>query len=99
MKYEDLSFEMKNKDGLDVVCDITAVVPNPDNDDEPYVVFTDYELDDNNDFVDRYGKLIQIENDFVLKEIVDEPTINIIKEGLKDETVQYVNKEINDNLE
>ena len=51
MKYEDLSFEMKNKEGLDVTCDITAVIPNPDNSEEPYVKYTDYMLDEDDNFI------------------------------------------------
>ena len=31
MKYEDLSFTMTNKDGIEMICDILAVVPNPED--------------------------------------------------------------------
>ena len=46
MKYEDLSFTMTNKDGIEMICDILAVVPNPEDKESPYVIYTDYTLDE-----------------------------------------------------
>ena len=37
MKYEDLSFTIKYDNGEELINDITGVVPNPENDEEPYV--------------------------------------------------------------
>lgn len=97
MKYDDLSFTIKNKDGLEVICDILSVVPNEDTN-EPYVVFTDYMLDENNEFVLQYGKLVKINDDYVLKVIDDESVVASIKEKLQDEVVDYVNKQVQENL-
>lgn len=97
MKYDDLSFTIKNKEGLDVICDIVSVVPNEETD-EPYVVFTDYMLDENNEFVLQYGKLVKVDEDFVLKVIDDEAIVSLIKEKLQDEIVDYVNKQVQENL-
>ena len=91
MKYEDLSFTIKNKEGLDVICDIVSVVPNDDGD-EPYVVFTDYLMDENDEFIMQYGKLVKVDDDYVLKVVDDEKVIELIKEKLQDEIVDYVNK-------
>ena len=41
MKYEDLSFSIINDQGIEVECDILSIVPNLENNDEPFVVFTD----------------------------------------------------------
>ena len=49
MKYEDLSFTLKDDNGEDITCDILSVVPNEANLDEPYVVFTDYMLDEDDE--------------------------------------------------
>ena len=98
MKYEDLSFTLTNDEGMEVVCDITSVVPNEENKEEPYVVFTDYRLDENDEFVMQYGKLIEIDGDYVLKRIEDESIVNKIKEALKDEVVEYVNSQVQENL-
>lgn len=99
MKYEDLSFDMVNKDGIEVTCDITCVIPNEENQEEPYVKFTDYTLDDNDEFVEQYGKIIDVEGDYILKVITDPNVINKIKTLEADEVVQYVNKEVQDNIE
>ena len=98
MKYEDLSFTIKNDDGEDVICDIISVVPNEDKQDEPYVVFTDYMLDSNDEFVMQYGKVIEVDGEFVLKTINDENVVNKIKEALSDDIVSYVNDQIQENI-
>ena len=98
MKYEDLSFDIINKDGLEVTCDITAVVPNPDNQEEPFVMFTDYTLDENDNFVTLYGKIIEEDGQSKLEQIEDKETIDKIKELSQDEVVKYVNEQIQDNL-
>ena len=98
MKYEDLSFTVKNNDGEDVVCDIVSVVPNDENKDEPYVVFTDYMLDENDEFILQYGKVIEVEGDFVLKIVTDTSVIEKIKQGLTDDIVSYVNTQIQENI-
>ena len=99
MKYEDLSFKVTNDDGIETICDITAVVPNEENKEEPYVVFTDYMLDDNDEFVMQYGKIIEIDGDYVLKKVEDENVVSKIKEALKDEVVEYVNSQVQENLD
>lgn len=98
MKYEDLSFTVKNDAGEDVICDVISVVPNEDNQEEPYVVFTDYMLDANDEFVMQYGKVIEVGGDFVLKTVEDENVINKIKEALSDDIVSYVNNQIQENI-
>ena len=99
MKLEDLSFTTVNKDGIEMICDILTVVPNPENKEEPYVIYTDYTLDDNDEFVNSYGKIVEDNGEFVLRTITDEKTINIIMREAEDEVVKYVNKEIQDNIE
>ena len=99
MKYEDLSFDIINKEGMEVTCDITSVIPNPDNSNEPFVTFTDYMLDDNDNFVTYYGQLIEENNQPMLRQIENQETINKIIELSKDEMVNYVNTQIQENLE
>ena len=98
MKYEDLSFTIVNKDGIEVICDITTVIPNKDNSDEPYVIFTDYTLDDKDEFVEQYGKIINVEGDYILKVIEDPKVIEMIKKESQDEVVKYVNEQVQENL-
>ena len=98
MKYENLCFDIINDEGLEVTCDITAVIPNLDNRDEPYVMYTDYMLDENDNFVTYYGQIIEENGQSKLKRIVDQETINKIIELSKDEVVSYVNEQVQDNL-
>lgn len=98
MKFEDLSFNMTNKDGLEVICDITSVIPNEENSEEPYVVFTDYMMDSDENFIYQYGRLVKVDDEYVLKVIDDGNVINYIKEMQKDEIVDYVNTQVQDNL-
>lgn len=99
MKYEDLSFTLKDDNGEDITCDILSVVPNEVNLDEPYVVFTDYMLDEDDEFVLEYGKLVKDGEDFNLVRVSDPKEIDIIKDGLKDDITAYVNKAVQENLE
>ena len=79
MKYEDLSFTLKDDNGEDITCDILSVVPNEANLDEPYVVFTDYMLDEDDEFVLEYGKIVKDGEDFNLVRVSDPKEIDIIK--------------------
>ena len=99
MKYEDLSFTLKDDNGEDITCDILSVVPNEANLDEPYVVFTDYMLDEDDEFVLEYGKIVKDGEDFNLVRVSDPKEIDIIKDGLKDDITAYVNKAVQENLE
>ncbi len=99
MKYEDLSFTKINEDGIEMICDILAVVPNPDNKEEPYVIYTDYTLDDKDEFVNSYGKIVSENDEYTLKTVTDKKTIDLINKESEDEIVKYVNKEIQDNIE
>lgn len=98
MKYEDLSFDIVNDEGLEVTCDITAVVPNPDSSNEPYVIFTDYMLDENDNFKKSYGQIVTEDGASKLKVIKDAETIKKIEELSNDEIIRYVNEQIQENL-
>lgn len=99
MKYEDLSFTVKDEDGNDVICDIISVVPNENNSEEPYVVFTDYMLDEDNEFVMQYGKVINENGEYSLQSVEDPKEIDLIKDSLKDDIIQTVNKQVREALE
>lgn len=98
MKYSDLCFEMINDRGLLVNCDITKVIPNPENSEEPFVTYTDYMLDENDEFITMYGKVVFDGKEYKLVKITDQEIINKIVELSKDEVVTYVNKEIQEGL-
>ena len=98
MKYEDLSFTIKYENGEELINDITAVIPNQYNREEPYVIFTDYTLDDNDEFNIYYGKLIKNHNRYDLSTDLTEDEIQYIKFSSEEEITKYVNDTIQDNL-
>ena len=79
MKYEDLSFITKDENGEELINDITAVVPNINNSEEPYVVYTDYLLTKTNKFRILISELVEVEGDYILQDINDEEKIEEIK--------------------
>ena len=99
IKNKDLSFDIKTQDGEEMTCDILSVVPNEENKNEPYIVFTDYLLDENDDFILHFGKIMERDGEYQLLGIEDIETIQKIKEQLSDEIVSRVNKQFQDFLD
>ena len=99
MKYDDLSFTVKYENGKELINDITAIIPNKDNDDEPYVTYTDYTLDENDEFNTYYGKIINKNGESTIENNLSIGEIAYIKESLQDEIVKYVNDTIMDNID
>lgn len=97
LHYEDLSFTTVDENGEETFNDITCVLPNPTNKDEPYVIFTDYTFDENEEFVSRYGRLIQEDGNYSIETNLDKEEIDYIHEHKNDEIVQYVNDKIGEN--
>lgn len=98
MNYEDLSFTTIDEDGEERINDITKVVPNMKNSDEPYVVYTNYSLDDHDEFINQYGRVIEENGQFMLETNLTKEEIAYIEEMLQDEVVQYVNDALEEAL-
>ena len=98
MKYEDLSFITKDENGEELINDITAVVPNINNSEEPYVVYTDYTLDSNGEFIKKYGRLMKEKENYYIETNLNFDEIDYINKTLNDEIVKYVNDTIEENL-
>ena len=98
INYKDLSFTVKNEDGEEIICDVLSVVPNEENKNEPYVVFTDYLLDDNDEFILQFGRIIEDNGEYKLLGIEDKEIIKEIRNQLGDSVVSYVNKQFQDSL-
>ncbi|MBR3139699.1 MAG: hypothetical protein IKF11_02375 [Methanobrevibacter sp.] len=98
MKYDDLSFTTIDENGIEMINDVTTIVPNQNNSDEPYVIFTDYTLDLNDEFVNKYGKLIQSDGHFYIETNLSDMEIAYIKDMSKDEIVSYVNSVVEESL-
>lgn len=98
MKYEDLSFTIKYENGEELINDITGVVPNPSSPEEPYVTYTDYTMDENDEFNTYYGKLVKNNNKYSLNTSLTNEEIRYIKVNLEEEITKYVNDTIQENL-
>ena len=94
MKYEDLSFQTIDENGIEMINDIISVIPNEKNSEEPYVVFTDYTLDENDEFIKNYGKLIKEKDNYYLKTDLEQRELYYIEKQSKEEIIQYVNSAI-----
>ncbi len=72
MDYKDLSFIVEGE-----LCDILEVIPiNGIN----YVTFTDYNLDENGEFLKYYGRVDKENDEYLLTVITEEETIKMINE-------------------
>ncbi len=93
MNIDDLSFEIEDG-GRVYKCDVLEVIPNKDNKDEPYVVYTNYDLDDDDNFIKRYGKLVMIDGEFNINTELSREEMKYIDITREDEIVKYVNETI-----
>ncbi len=98
INYKDLSFTVTNEEGEETICDVLSVVPNEENKNEPYVVFTDYLLDKNDEFVLQFGRVIEENGEYKLMGIEDTNIIKKIREQLENDVVSFVNKQFQDSL-
>lgn len=98
MKYENLSFEIIEND-ITFKCDVLEVIPNLKNNDEPYVVYTNYELDENDDFLKKYGKLVSKNGHYYIETNLNSYDIDLISKMRNNEVVSYVNDIIEDNIQ
>ena len=98
MKYDDLSFTVKYTNGEELINDVTAVIPNPNSNDEPYITYTDYSLDENDEFKTYYGKISVVDGKPIVNIDLTEYEIILIKDSLREEIVSSVNNAIMNNL-
>ena len=97
-EYNDLSFTSINEQGLEVINDILKIVPNNNSKDEPYIIFTDYRLDDNDEFINQYGRIISNDNSYAIETNLTKEEIEYVNRMLEDEIVQYVNNALEENM-
>ncbi|MBR1385537.1 MAG: DUF1292 domain-containing protein [Bacilli bacterium] len=72
MDYKNLSFMVEGE-----LCDILEVIPiNGVN----YVTFTNYDLDESEEFLKYYGRVDKKNDEYLLTVINDEETIKMINE-------------------
>lgn len=97
MNIDDFSFEIEDN-GKKYKCDVLEVVPNDKSKDEPFVVYTNYDLNENDEFVELYGKLIEEDGKYNIISVSDEEE-KYIDETRKNEVVKYVNNAIKEAID
>lgn len=99
MNKEDLSFITKDKNGVEVINDILMVIPNEKNKNEPYVIYTNYELDENDEFINYYAILKKENDSYYLDTNISDEEKDYILKMKKDEIVSSVNQIIGENID
>lgn len=64
---EEMNFTIVNNDGIEVECDVLSIIN--DEEDKTYLLYTDYILNDNNEYNVYVSQLIKDEDNFILEEI------------------------------
>lgn len=99
MNYDNFSFKIKDENGDEFINDIICVVPNDKIKDEPYVVFTDYTLDSNDEFIEKFGRLEKNNEEFYLNTKLNVFEMDYIEKKREDDIVKYVNDGFMENLD
>ena len=98
MKKDDMSFEIE-ENGQTYKCDILGIIPNSEKSEEPYVIFTDYTLNDKDEIRRRYGRLVQHDDTFYIELKLTNEEMDYIEKNKDQEIIQYVNETIMDALD
>ena len=85
--YDDLTFTVKNMMGEDVRCNILSLIPKDEN--ESYVVFTDQQVDENDNIILQYGKLLKIGDEYTLKGGLMDEEVEKIMEGFHADLMKF----------
>ena len=64
---EEMNFTIVNNDGIEVKCDVLSIIN--DEEDKTYLLYTDYILNDNNEYNVYVSQFIKDEDNFILEEI------------------------------
>ena len=96
---DNFSFNTIDENGEEVINDVVSIIPSEDNSDEPYVVFTDYSLDDKDEFINKYGRLKKnMDGGFFLDLNLTSYEKSYIEKMLDDEIIKHVSEAIEENL-
>ena len=84
MKKPDMSFTIVNHEGIELECDTLALIGPEEGEEffEPYIIYTDYSLDDNNLFNIYVAQITGEGEHFELKPVENYGDIEAIKKEL-----------------
>jgi len=79
---EEMNFTITNDNGLEVKCDVLSVINDDEN--KTYVLYTDYTLNDNNEYNIYASEMLSEGTDFKLEEIENLDLIPGLQEVYED---------------
>ncbi|NLA33128.1 MAG: DUF1292 domain-containing protein [Mollicutes bacterium] len=92
---ENISFTITNSNNEEVVCDIISIIPSPNNDNESYILFTDYSLDEEDNYYMQYAKIIKNE-DYYITDIETTEELEYVKDVFSQDLINFVSKIVGD---
>ena len=94
MKYDDLKFTVKDIAGQNITCEIYSLAPKNEN--EFYVIYSDKELDENNNIIFKYGLLEKSGDSYYISGNVSDDELDYIKNEFNDDIKDFI-EEIKEN--
>lgn len=84
----DKTFQITDADGTIINCEIISLVPNPDNSESPYIIYTDFKTE--NGYKILCGQLIETDGVYTINKITDDTVIDYLKEHLSEEMINQI---------
>ena len=96
-KNDEYNFTVVDENGKEVVCDVISIV-NDEKTNEIYVLYTDYSINEKNQFNTYLSQLIENKGDFSLKRIESKEKYHYILENTRAVYGKALNEVIRENL-
>lgn len=90
MQYDGLKFTVKDIMGHDTICEIYSLAPKNEN--EFYVVYSDKELDENNNIIFKYGLFEKNGDSYYISGNVSDDELEYIKEEFNEDIKSFINE-------
>ena len=83
---DDKKFEIKDNQGNTIQCEIVKLVPNNEDEEKPYIIYTDFK----NGLL--CGMLIEEDGEYTINRIEEDYIVDYLKEELSDEIAKELEK-------
>lgn len=88
MMNKGIKFQIINNEGKTIDCEIITLMPNPEDEDSPYIVYTDFETKDGYKLL--CGQLIENEDGYTINKIEDDYIIDELKAKLSEDLIELL---------
>jgi hypothetical protein len=82
---DDKKFAIIDDAGNEIECEIIKLIPNHENEEEPYIIYTDFNVE--NGYKMLCGQLIEKDGIYTINKIKEDYIIDYLKEELSDEMI------------